>query len=94
MEIIKNKYPYIPKRLDGFNDLINNFWWSWNNEARLLFKMLSRTGWKLSGHNPVKMLGNLDKNIFEKALKDQGFLKKFDTVVTIFKNNMKINSCL
>ena len=89
MEIINNKYPDIPKRLDGINDIINNFWWSWNNEARLLFKTLSRTGWKLSVHNPVKMLGNLDKNIFEKASKDQKFLKLFDTVITKFKDNMK-----
>jgi len=56
--------------------------------------MLSRTGWKLSGHNPAKMLGNLDKNSFEKTSKDQKFLKQFDTIVTKFRDNMKKNSCL
>ena len=89
MEITKNKCPDIPKRIDGINELANNFWWSWNNDARLLFKILSLTGWKLSGHNPVKMLCDIDKNIFEKASKDQKFLKQFDTVITKFKDNMK-----
>jgi len=89
MEITKNKYSAIPERIDGLNDLANNFWWSWNNDARLLFKMLSRSGWKLSGHNPVKMLGNIDKNVFEKASKDKKFLKQYDTVIGKFHKNIE-----
>lgn len=89
MEISKNKNSDIPERINDLNDLANNFWWSWNNDARLLFKMLSRAGWKLSRHNPVKMLGNIDKNVFEKASKDQKFLKQYDIVIDKFNNYME-----
>ena len=89
MEITKNKCLDMPKRIDGLNDLANNFWWSWNNDARLLFKILSRSRWKLSGHNPVKMLCNIDKNILENAAKNQMFLKQYDSVMARFQDNMK-----
>jgi starch phosphorylase len=70
-------------------ELTNNFWWSWNNDARLLFKQLSRTGWKLSIHNPVKMLYSLDKTILDNAAKDQEFLRIYDAVMTRFNESMK-----
>ena len=89
MEITKNKCPDIPKRIDGLNDLANNFWWSWNNDARLLFKILSRSRWKISRHNPVKMLCDIDKDILEDAAKSQIFLKNYDAVMARFKDDMK-----
>jgi starch phosphorylase len=83
------KFQDIPERLAGLTELAYNFWWSWNNEARMLFKMLDRSGWKLSVHNPVKMLCNIDKNILNKAAKDQRFLRHYDAVMARFKDYMK-----
>jgi starch phosphorylase len=82
-------YPEIPERISGLRELTNNFWWSWNNDARLLFKRLSRTGWKLSVHNPVKMLYSLDKIMLDNAAKDQEFLKAYDAVMNRFNESMK-----
>jgi glycogen phosphorylase len=79
----------IPKRIEGLNNLSNNFWWSWNNDARILYKMLSRSGWKLSGHNPIKMLSEMDKNILENAIKDQKFLRHYDAVISRFNDSLK-----
>ncbi len=83
------KNPDIPKRITGLVDLADNFWWSWNNEARLLFKMLSRSAWKDSIHNPVKMLFDMDKKSIEKAQKDQNFLSQYDSVMNHFKQYIK-----
>jgi starch phosphorylase len=63
----------VPERITGLTKLAYNFWWSWNPEGRLLFKKLSRSAWKLSRHNPVKMLCELDKKILDDAAKDPIF---------------------
>ena len=58
---IKDKLPNLPERISGLRELAYNLWWSWHPEGRALFKLLSRQGWYLSNHNPVKMLNSMDK---------------------------------
>ncbi|MBN2245144.1 MAG: DUF3417 domain-containing protein, partial [Candidatus Aminicenantes bacterium] len=70
MDIYREKFPYLPERISGLADLAYNLWWSWHPEARMLFKILHRPAWKLSNHNPVRMLHDLDDAVFEAALND------------------------
>jgi len=89
MDTPNKKCVDIPQRITGLTALANNFWWSWNNDARVLFKMLSRSGWKLSVHNPVKMLCDIDKDALNKASRDQKFLRHYDAVMARFNDSMK-----
>ena len=57
------RFPHLPERLHGLDELASNLWWSWHPMARMLFKMLNRQAWKDSGHNPVKMLSDIPKDI-------------------------------
>ena len=82
----------IPKRIEGLRELAYNFWWSWHPDGRLLFKRLSRTAWKVSRHNPVKMLSEIDKDMLEKAAKDTVFLKSYDAVMKKFNEYMNNNN--
>ncbi len=91
MEDTKKKYPELPKRIAGLKELSYNFWWSWHPEARVLFKMLNRAAWKLSVHNPVKMLINIDENILKNEAKNPKFLRHYDSVITNFHQDMKEN---
>ena len=83
-----NKFPNLPDRISGLGDLAYNLWWSWHPEGRGLFKMLSRTGWYLSAHNPVKMLHQLDGATLEAAAKDSHFLRHYDAVTAGFEDEM------
>ncbi|MDA8325087.1 MAG: alpha-glucan family phosphorylase [Nitrospiraceae bacterium] len=78
-----------PERISGITELAFNMWWSWHPEARALFKRLSRPAWKLSGHNPVKMLGEIDKGVLEEAAGDAEFLAHYDQVMEKFQKEMK-----
>ncbi len=89
MEIKKNKFPEIPQRISGLPSLAYNLWWSWHAEARVLFKMLDRVSWKLSVHNPVKMLLTIDESYLQTAAKDQEFLSLYDKVVSHFNEDMR-----
>jgi starch phosphorylase len=91
---MEDRYNYqdIPERISGLNELAYNFWWSWNSDGRLLFKKLSRIAWKMSKHNPVKMLSELEKEILENASKDPEFLKFYDLVMDKFNKYMNSNN--
>ncbi len=88
MDTIKNKFPHIPDRISGLNELAYNLWWSWHPEARMLFKMLNRAAWKVSVHNPVKMLHDVNKEVLDTASEDQKFLRHYDAVMAKFRADM------
>ena len=91
MENSNGKFLDIPERISDLSDLAYNFWWSWHPEIRMLFKMLDRATWKVSIHNPVKMLTIIDKTILINAAKDQKFLRHYDAIVARFHENIKTN---
>ena len=92
MKNIQKKFPNLPERLAGLGELANNLWWSWHPAARMLFKMLNRQAWKESVHNPVKIIKDLPKEIFESAASDQEYLRHYDVVLAKFQKEMKTKS--
>lgn len=87
MDTIKDRLPEIPDRLSGLIELAYNIWWSWHPAARMLFKMLDRQAWKESGHNPVKMLRGLPRNVLELAASNPEYLHHYDVVISKFKKD-------
>ncbi len=92
MPSIKSPLSEIPERISGLSELAYNSWWSWHPEARMLFKMIDRASWKLSVHNPVKMLLSIDNTILKNMVKDQKFLRQYDAVIARFHEEMKTNT--
>jgi starch phosphorylase len=71
----------IPSRIARLEELAYNFWWSWHRESRDLFKMLDRTLWRSTGHNPVKMLEEVPQELLEELAADPLFLRQYDAVL-------------
>jgi glucan phosphorylase len=44
----------LPQRIGRLDELANNLWWSWHDQARLLFNSLDTSLWESTGQNPVK----------------------------------------
>lgn len=80
--------PMLPKQIAGLNKLAYNLWWSWHPEARNLFKVRDRPLWKASYHNPVQLLQALPPHRLVAAAQDPAFLRKYDSVVAAFDNDM------
>lgn len=57
----------------------------------MLFKTLDRTTWKISIHNPVKMLHEIDKRILNEIVRDQKFLRHYDAVMARYKSDTTSN---
>jgi starch phosphorylase len=88
MEIKEIILPDLPERLRGLGELAANLWWSWHPACRMLFKMLDRQIWKESGHNPIKMLKELPREILEAAAHNPEYLRHYDEVFSEFQQAM------
>ena len=73
--IIINKQ--LPERLASLDTLSKNLWWSWNEEAIDLFKMVDEELWRSTHGNPILMLDFISISKEPKELEnDPKFLKK------------------
>src|SRR4030042_3772407 len=93
MDKLRDKFSNIPDRISGLADLAYSLWWSWHPAVRMLFKMLERPVWKESGHNPVKMLTYLPREVLESFAKDPEYLQHYDVVLSRFQKEMSAKEC-
>jgi len=78
----------IPARISRLDELANNLWWSWHEQARKLFRALDYPLWRMSGHNPVKELREVSPDELQAAAKDQSFLALYDSVLATSDTEM------
>ena len=88
MDKFRDKFSNIPDRISGLAELAYNLWWSWHPAARMLFKILNRATWKESGHNPVKMLKDLPREVMESVIQNPDYLYHYDAVISRFQKEM------
>jgi len=89
----RDKFPNLPARIAQLGDLAYNLWWTWHPEGRELFIMLGgRAAWSRNGHNPVKMMHELDDGVLKLASLDPRFLRYYDAVMARFEGDMDPSS--
>lgn len=81
MQPPRRKIPVLPARLEGLAAVATNLGWSWNREARALFRAMDEPLWRLTRHNPIAMLRALPAQRLEQLAADPAFLARYDTVV-------------
>jgi len=86
--ILYTVIPQIPERLKPLGEMAKNLWFSWNIEAIDLFRSVDQRLWEETQHNPLAILGNLNKHRFEELLEDEGFLREMDRIFEEFKRYM------
>jgi glycogen phosphorylase len=45
--------PYLPERIGRLHEIATNLFWSWDRDARSLFRTLDRPLWHRTRHNPL-----------------------------------------
>jgi starch phosphorylase len=51
-----NVSPRLPEALEPLRELAHNLWWTWEPDARRLFRDLDTGLWDKTNHNPIRML--------------------------------------
>ncbi len=78
----------LPGRISRLADLSANLWWSWYLPARELFESLDSRLWRSSGHNPVRLLAEIDLQRLERMAADPAFLENYDAVIEAFNGQI------
>jgi len=76
--------PQLPERIGRLSELAFNLYWSWQPEARRLFRDLDPDLWERSNHSPVALLRDVDQARLEQAAGDDAYLADYDAVLTSF----------
>jgi len=71
----------LPNRISRLNDLAYDLWWSWNTDARNVFRRLDYPLWRQTAHNPVRMLQLISTETLEHAVNDADWLALHDRAV-------------
>jgi starch phosphorylase len=76
---------HLPESLKKLEEMAQNIWWSWNSEAKSLFRNIDREVWAEATSNPVQLLNILDYEKLEAMGNDAEFLNKVNKVYDDFK---------
>ncbi|HWP02613.1 MAG TPA: DUF3417 domain-containing protein, partial [Gemmatimonadaceae bacterium] len=81
MTLDRERFPYLPARIEGLATLAMNLSWSWKRESRQLFELLDSNLWQLTRHNPVALLRRVDPGRLNECARDPVFLERYDRVM-------------
>ena len=76
--------PLVPERLQGLTQLAMNLWWSWQIDARDLFRNIDSSLWERTRHNPLELFQRVDPQRLRKLAQDPEFLSRYDAVMNRF----------
>jgi len=75
-----NVIPSLPENLEHLREVAYNLHWSWNPDARELFRRLDRELWEDTNQNSVMILGKVSQERLEEISHDDGFKSHLDRV--------------
>jgi starch phosphorylase len=73
--------PELPSRIARLGQLALDLWWTWNADARTVFRGLDYPLWRATAHNPVRMLRMITADHLAEAARDPQFLALYDSAI-------------
>lgn len=70
--------PVLPRELAPLHDLALNLRWSWHPPTQDVFAAVDPERWDAVGHDPVRLLGAVDRDRFAELAADTGFRERLD----------------
>jgi starch phosphorylase len=74
-------FPPMPDRISRLPELAYDLWWSWNYQAREVYRQLDYPMWRLTAHNPVLMLRQIQPEMLERRVQRPSWLNLYDAAV-------------
>ncbi|MBI4410521.1 MAG: alpha-glucan family phosphorylase [Gemmatimonadetes bacterium] len=74
------RIPHLPERIAGLAGIATNLAWSWQREARHLFREIDEVLWDNTRHNPLELLARVDPARLQQCAGDPEFVRRYDDV--------------
>ena len=80
----------LPASLYKLEEIAQNIWWTWDSNAKNLFRQIDKDAWIEASSNPVLLLNILNYDKLVSLGKDKEFIKKVDIVYDEFKAYLNV----
>ncbi len=77
-------FPVIPERISRLYELAFNLWWSWNQPAQELYRVIDPVLWDEVNHNPVRFLSQVKPEKLTSTSQDNFYLENYDRILAEF----------
>jgi glycogen phosphorylase len=77
-------FPFLPPRIGGLADVACNLAWTWNRDARALFREIDAHLWTRNRHDPLRLLGQVGAARLNQCATEPHFLARYDAVMEWF----------
>jgi starch phosphorylase len=84
-----NVSPRLPEVLEPLRELAHNLWWTWEPEARRLFRHLDTELWEATNHNPIRMLQLSRQARLLELATDDDYIREMRRIYAKFNAYMK-----
>ncbi|MDH5588105.1 MAG: alpha-glucan family phosphorylase, partial [Nitrospirota bacterium] len=74
----------LPTEFRNLTELAHNLWWSWSPESRSVFTYFDQTLWRLTHHDPMRQLQEIDPGRLERLRQDAVFIRKYQAAMNAF----------
>lgn len=81
--------PRLPDRIGRLAELASNLYWTWQPDARALFRALDEEIWEHSNHNPSVLLRDVAQASLDAAAADARYVHAYDTVLERFDSYLE-----
>jgi len=81
---------HLPESLSKLEEIAQNIWWSWDSNAKKLFREIDKEAWKEASSNPVQLLNILHYDKLVAIGKNEEFIKKLNVVYDDFKAYLNV----
>lgn len=81
--------PALPEKLVPLREIAHNLRWTWDHATIELFRRIDKKLWETVGHNPVRLLGEVDQDRLEALANDDGFHVHLGRVLTEQRRHMR-----
>ena len=79
-----NVVPKLPAELEPLRKILLNLWWTWQPQARALFRHLDPELWDKTNHNPLRMHQLCRQARLTEVSQDDDFLREMQGVYSKF----------
>jgi len=85
-----NVRSHLPESLNKLEEIAQNIWWTWDSDAKTLFRQIDHEAWVEASSNPVLLLNILNYEKLVAMGKNVEFIKKVETVYNEFKTYLNV----
>lgn len=80
----------LPVSLNKLEEIAQNIWWTWDSQAKTLFRQIDKEAWVEASSNPVLLLNILNYEKLVAMGNNIDFIRKVETVYNEFKTYINV----